>query len=226
MPVWVFTLHWIWNSYCFVPPPPQDSWLLLRSSCWCWWLTLPPDNGTEWTAYWFVRQDTSQRALAAEQRRSIYLHCVAARGVDASNLGVTGWGGKQATCQLMTNIVHFQPICFLCALDEVSNESNLWSGPHTDNEQYVSGTERCMHQLSLPHWALWWMRAITVDACDFSSMWTTNIGLSPQVCVCVCFSPSHFSFSFSGLHTPEEVPGGSVPAMGAKIYYTIIVIAF
>lgn len=36
------------------------------------------------------------------------------------------WGVENgATCQLMTNIGHFQPICFLYALDEVSDESNL-----------------------------------------------------------------------------------------------------
>lgn len=42
----------------------------------------------------------------------------------------------------------------------------------------------------------------------------------------VFFLPHTSSFSFSGLHTPEEVPGGSVPATGAKIYYTVIVVAF
>lgn len=121
------------------------------------------------------------KSAHAEQRSYIYLHCVAARGVDASYLGVTRGGGKKATCQLMTNIVHLQPICFLCALDEVSDASNLWSAPHTDNEQYVFGRERCTHKLGLPQCTLWWMRAIIVDACDFSSIWTTNIGLTPQI---------------------------------------------
>lgn len=99
----------------------------------------------------------------------------------------------------MTNIVHFQPICFLCALDEVSDESNLWSAPHTDNEQYVFGRERRMHKVGLPQWALWWMRAITVDACDFCSMWTANIGLTPQMYV-------GFFFFFSPISLAHSVP--------------------
>lgn len=140
-------------------------------------------------------------------------------------------GGKQATCQLMTNIVHFQPICFLCALDEVSDESNLWSGPHTDNEQYVFGRERCIHQLGLPQWALWWMRAIIVDACDFSSMWTTNIGLTPQMSF--FFPAPSLSLSLTLFLVPLRVTDtwrrssrwlGS--SNGAKIYYAIIVVAF
>lgn len=56
--------------------------------------------------------------------RAALLHLFALCGVDASYLGVTRGGGKKATCQLMTNIVHLQPI-FLCALDEVSDASNL-----------------------------------------------------------------------------------------------------
>lgn len=98
----------------------------------------------------------------------------------------------------MTNTVHFQPICFLCALDEVSDESNLCSAPHSDNEQYVLGKECWLEKVGLPQWALWWMRAIIVDACDFCSMWIANIGPTPHF-LSPSFSPIALA-RFSVLH--------------------------
>lgn len=73
----------------------------------------------------FVRIRVSARSRRSGAAAFI---CAAswAGGVDASNLGVTeGSGRKQATRQPVTNTEHFQPICFLNALDEVSDDSNL-----------------------------------------------------------------------------------------------------
>lgn len=125
---------------------------------------------------------------------------------------------QRATCQLMTNTVHFQPICFLCALDEVSDESNLGSAPCADKERYVSGRG------GLRAWASWWMRAIIDDACKFNSVRTFNIGLTPKtrmsVCLCTCACVS-ILLSLS-LSMKEEVV---CALFRAKIYCSIIVVA-
>jgi len=87
--------------------------------------------------------------------------CVRVCGVGVEN---------RAHVKLMTNIVQFQPICFLCALDEVTDESR---GP----SPWRWAISHQVHQVGFSLWASWWTRAIRADACY--STWTSNVRLTP-----------------------------------------------